>query len=61
MAWLGQQSRQASAQKASRVSFAEPKEVAAPLRISMYEEPPQGGVAIEEFEHFALDRLQGAL
>ena len=61
MAWLGQQqSRQASASKAARVSFAEPKDVAGgPVRISMYEDPPEGEVTIEEVERFSLDRLRG--
>ena len=61
MAWLGQQqSRQAGAAKAARVSFAEPKDVSGgPVKISMYEEPPEGEVTIEEIERFALDRLRG--
>lgn len=58
MAWLGQQRGRQSTGKA-RVSFAEVEEGTAPLRISMYDEAPQGEVAIEEFERFALDRLKG--
>ena len=63
MAWLGQQqTRQASASKAARVSFAEPKDAstgAVRIRISMYDQAPEGEVAIEDVEHFALDRLRG--
>jgi hypothetical protein len=30
-----------------------------PTRVTLYEEPPEDEIRIEEFEAFALDRLQG--
>ena len=36
-----------------------PPEVVMHDRISMYQEAPAGEVCIEEFEHFAIDRLRG--
>ena len=60
MAWLAQQNRGALAAAAVSV---DPASAAKPRRptgeLSMYAEPPEGEVAIEEFERVALDRLRG--
>ena len=60
MAWLAQQNKGALAAAAVAV---DPASAAKPRRptgeLSMYAEPPEGEVAIEEFERCALDRLRG--
>ena len=63
MAWLGAQNTSkvlksvASAAKGDPVSTAKPRRPVGEL--SMYAAAPEGEVAIEEFERFALDRLRG--
>jgi len=58
MAWLAQQNRGVVA----AVSI-DPASTAKPRRptgeLSMYAEPPEGEIAVEEFERVALDRLRG--
>ena len=59
MAWLAQQTKGlAAAVNVDPASAVKPRRPTGEL--SMYAEPPEGQVAIEEFERVALDRLRGA-
>ena len=59
MAWLAQQNKGALA----AAVIVDPASAVKPRRptgeLSMYTDPPEGEVAIEEFERVALDRLRG--
>ena len=58
MAWLAQQTRGlAAAVNVDPTSAVKPRRPTGEL--SMYAEPPEREVAIEEFERVALDRLRG--
>ena len=59
-AWM--QKQQARSSRAAAVASAvaeDASEHASEQRISMYAEAPSGEVCIEDFEHFAIDRLRG--
>ena len=58
MAWLAQQNKGvAAAVSVDPASAVKPRRPTGEL--SMYAEPPEGEVAVEEFERVALDRLRG--
>ena len=60
MAWLAQQNKGvAAAVNVDPTSAVKPRRPTGEL--SVYAEPPEGEVAIEEFERVALDRLRGEL
>ena len=59
-AWM--QKQQARSSRAAAVASTDAEDAAeqsSEQRISMYTEAPSGEVCIEDFEHFAIDRLRG--
>ena len=63
MAWLGAQTNGKLPKSVASAAGSEPPSTGKPRRpvgeLSMYAAAPDGEVAIEEFERFALDRLYG--
>jgi len=52
MSWLGQQQRSSKLRPAT-------SELYSTSELSLYDQPPEAQVSIEDFEGFALDRLKG--